>query len=113
AAAGDLRDGLRARPGGVLGDLADGHLLVLVRDVADAPVRARVQRSRPLRRVGGTHRREPMRAPVGCTHPTYDPVGTLRNTAPRGGTRSERWNGRPACSPGMPQAPPWLPAFEP
>ena len=37
-AAHHFRDGLRTHPGGLLGDLADGHLLVLVRDVASAPL---------------------------------------------------------------------------
>jgi hypothetical protein len=39
--------------------------------------------------------------------------GAFKNKAPKGGTRIERWNGRPACGSGIPQAPPWFPTFDP
>jgi hypothetical protein len=44
---------------------------------------------------------------------TPDDDGAFKNRVPKGGTRIERWNGRPACGCEMPHAPPWLPTFEP
>ena len=44
---------------------------------------------------------------------TPDNDGAFKNRVPKGGTRIERWNGRPACGCETPQAPPWLPTFEP
>ena len=45
-AAHHFRARFRVHPGRLLGDLADGHLLVLVRNVASAPLRDRAVRSR-------------------------------------------------------------------
>ena len=38
--------------------------------------------------------------------PYQETVGAFKNKTPSGGTLIERWNGRPACCSGMPQAPP-------
>ena len=51
------------------------------------------------------------RRPVAA--PYQETVGAFKNKTPSGGTRIERWNGRPACCSGTPQAPPWLPTFDP
>ena len=39
----------------------------------------------------------------------HETVGVFRNRTPSGGSRSERWKGRPACGSGRAQTPPSLP----
>ena len=43
----------------------------------------------------------------------HEPAGVFRKRTPSGGSRSDRWNGRPAWGSGTAQTPPWLPTFEP